>query len=158
MYLRDWVRGNPCCTIVSVDYSLRQKYPKPLQDVLDAYYWLTSGSEQVQQVLGFQPSKVVAAGDSAGAFLAYTLCLILTDMKDFAVKEQLSKPLPLPNAMLFIYGVFTFTNPSIFMTNTFLDLFLPASVLRIAFGSLVKGCDEPLWKCMSWLCKNGSFF
>ena len=145
IYLRDWVRDNSGCTIVSVDYRLGEVYPVALQDVLDAYYWLKSGSEQVQQVLGFQPTKIVAAGDSAGAFLVYTTCLILNDMKTFATKNQLCEPPPLPYALVSIYGCFTFKNPCIFMSNTFLDFFLPPSVIRIGFGSLVKGCDRYSW-------------
>ena len=152
------MREYPVCTIVSVDYALRQVYPRPLQDVLDAYYWLTSGSEQVQQVLGFQPNKVVVAGDSAGAYLVYTLCLILTDMKEYSTKQQLGTTAPLPHAIVSIYGFYTLSHPSPVMALSFLDLFMTPSVIRVGFGALINGCDEPSWNSKLFSSSIGFLF
>ena len=151
LYLRDWACNYAGCTIVSVDYRLGKVYPVALQDVLDAYYWLTSGSVQVRQVLGFQPTKIVAAGDSAGAFLAYILCLILTDMKEYAAKQQLRNSLFLPQALVSIYGFYNLNLSSPAIAINFLDFLFPAPVLRLGFGSLIKGCDNYAWFSKSFL-------
>jgi acetyl esterase/lipase len=143
--MRSWLKDIPNTTIISVDYRLRSEYPFALQDVFDAYFWLTSGSEQVRQVLGFKPTKVVVGGDSAGANLVYTLSLLLTDMRDYASKHNCPPPPPLPHALVSVYGFYTFSSPSPIMINSFLDLLLPPTIIRIAFGSMVEGCDEPAW-------------
>lgn len=143
IYMRSWITGLPNVTIFSVDYSLRQKYPNALQDVLDSYFWLSSGSMQVREVLGFNPSKVVVAGDSAGANLVYTLCLLLTNMHDYAKENNVPWVPPIPHSIVSVYGFYDFTTPSPIMVNSFIDLLLPPTIIRIAFGSMVEGCDEP---------------
>ena len=65
--------------IISIDYALapENKYPAGIQDVLDVYLFLTSGSEKVQQLLGFQPTNIVLAGESAGGNMAIALAIAL---------------------------------------------------------------------------------
>lgn len=125
---------------MSIDYRIRCEYPKGQQDVLDAYLWLTSGLDEVEEVLGFQPTKILLCGDSAGAFLNFSLVHLL---KDFNVEIQnenlLDKTLRYPDAIFNLYGFYNLTtiSPAIMLSN--IDFFLPPTNMRIAFGSLLNG-------------------
>ena len=57
------------------------KYPAALQDVLDLYVFLTSGDEEVEKMIGFQPEKVYMAGDSAGANLVIAATFVLNHLR-----------------------------------------------------------------------------
>ncbi len=72
-YTRKWANklGFP---VFSIDYRLAPKnpYPKALDDVFQAYYWMVSeGPTQ----LGLNLKNVILAGDSAGGNLCLTLML-----------------------------------------------------------------------------------
>lgn len=69
--------------VVSIDYRLapEYRYPCALQDVLDAYLFLTSGSPQVVDKIGFHPKNIVICGDSAGGQLAVALVYVLNDIR-----------------------------------------------------------------------------
>ncbi len=63
------------CTVASLDYRLAPDYPYPCQqkDTMSAWRYLTD-------TLGYAPSAIVIAGDSAGGNLALSLGLQLRDM------------------------------------------------------------------------------
>lgn len=89
-----------------VDYRLapQDRFPDGLQDVLDAYLWLTnSSSATLDKALGFKVGKVLIAGDSAGSCLAASMLLSLSD----AQKMWPKKDFPLPQGFLSIVGAFT---------------------------------------------------
>ncbi|XP_015784830.1 uncharacterized protein LOC107362310 [Tetranychus urticae] len=102
-YLRQWAHDVPDMTIFSVGYTLKQKFPTALQEVLDAYLWVTSGSPDVAQAIGFQPKKIIFCGDSAGANLALSLLLTLNDLSN---RDPSDQRLRLPDGIFSIYGAF----------------------------------------------------
>ena len=53
------------------------RFPAGLQDVLDAYCFFTSGSEKVKQLIGFNPDKVIVAGDSSGGNFSASITFAL---------------------------------------------------------------------------------
>lgn len=58
-------------SVLTIDYRVAPEHPYPaaLEDAVEAYHWLL---EQ-----GFDPSRIIVAGDSAGGGLALALCLWL---------------------------------------------------------------------------------
>ncbi|XP_053213986.1 uncharacterized protein LOC128397298 [Panonychus citri] len=102
-YLRQWAYDVPDMTIFSVDYSLKQQFPIALQEVLDAYLWVTSGDPEVAQLIGFQPKKIIFCGDSAGANLALSLLFTLNDL---LTRDPSDLRLQLPSGIFSIYGAF----------------------------------------------------
>lgn len=66
IYLREFAKCLPDVVIMSVAYRTAVEYPKNIQDVLDAYLWLISGLDEVEEVIGFKPEKIMFCGDSAG--------------------------------------------------------------------------------------------
>jgi acetyl esterase/lipase len=79
-YLRQWSKHFNV-PVISVFYRLAPEdpYPAALQDLLDAYFFLTSQGAEV--ILGFRPKNIVIAGDSAGGNLATALTIVLNDVK-----------------------------------------------------------------------------
>ena len=59
--------------VLAVEYRLAPEHPYPaaLDDAMDAYGYLLSG--------GYEPSRIVLSGESAGAGLCYALCQKLRD-------------------------------------------------------------------------------
>ncbi|XP_074604490.1 uncharacterized protein LOC141857832 [Brevipalpus obovatus] len=80
-YLFDWISQLDGAVILNVEYSRPVRYPIALQEFLDTYLWLTSESEEVAEILGFKPQKVVFCGDSAGGHLLFALSLVLRDIQ-----------------------------------------------------------------------------
>lgn len=74
-------------------------YPYGLQDLLDAYLFVTSGSPSANNFLGFKPKSVVITGDSAGGNLALALTLLLHEIS----KIQPNSKLLMPNAIYLLY-------------------------------------------------------
>ncbi|WP_367255587.1 alpha/beta hydrolase [Pseudomonas sp. stari2] len=74
--------------VVAVDYRLAPEHPFPagFDDCLSVWRALRSGS------FGFEPERMLVAGDSAGGNLAAALCLALRDAGE-----------PLPSAQVLIY-------------------------------------------------------
>lgn len=52
-----------------------------LQDLLDTFLYITSGKDEVKDLLGFHPKKIVISGDSAGGNLSLSLLQVLLDIK-----------------------------------------------------------------------------
>lgn len=83
LYLRDWAVKLKGIPILSIDYTLRERFPKAPQDVLDVYMYLVDPKNQqsVTELIGFQPEKIVVAGDSAGANLVFSLVCCLNEIR-----------------------------------------------------------------------------
>lgn len=103
-YLRQWAADVPDITIFSVAYSLKQHHPIALQEVLDAYLWVTSGKREVFEMLGFYPETIVFAGDSAGANLVVSLAMALSH-----IKSKYNCDITIPDGIVSIYGAFLLT-------------------------------------------------
>ena len=52
VYLREFAKNMPDVVYFSVAYRTKVEYPKGNQDCLDAYLWLTSGTDEVEEVIG----------------------------------------------------------------------------------------------------------
>ena len=92
IFVKNWATRLPGLTIINVDFSLAPEHPFPraLQEVLDLYLWLTSGSPAVQDALSFYPKDIVVAGDSSGGNIAAALIVALQDLRRLE-KEEVSK-------------------------------------------------------------------
>lgn len=88
--------------IVSVDYTLKAKFPRQFQDSLDAYLWLISGHPQVEQTIGFQPKKVIVVGDSAGGMIVMSTIFLLNEIR----KKSSDYKIIMPEAVITFYGAF----------------------------------------------------
>lgn len=105
VYLREWgkkLRVPIICT--SYRLSPEHPYPASLQDLLDAYLFLTSGSSESVKILGFRPKNIILTGDSAGGNLALALVLALNDIR----KREVDVRMPVTIALQYPNG-----NPSI---------------------------------------------
>lgn len=111
LYLRRWVSNLGSIQMLSVDYSLSVAYPIALQEMLDVYLWLTSGSQEVVDLLGFHPQKIVLCGDSAGGMLCLILLLVLNDLNQM-LGERTGEKIPMPHAFVGFYPAFTATSLS----------------------------------------------
>lgn len=102
LYIVDWALALPGVTIINVDYSLapESKFPTQTQEILDCYLWLQSESEEVKKVLGFIPTDVVLAGDSAGANLTLSLALMINDLHE----EFNATSIKLPKSIVGMFG------------------------------------------------------
>jgi len=91
--MREYASRAGCC-VIGVDYALgpEQKYPVPLEQVVDVLNWLVEQG----QALGIDTGRLAIGGDSAGANLSVAACILRRD--------QASVP-PLL-AMLLNYGAF----------------------------------------------------
>ncbi|RWS02813.1 hormone-sensitive lipase-like protein, partial [Dinothrombium tinctorium] len=99
-YLRVWSPQLCGIPIFSVDYTKAKEYPAAIQDVLDAYLWVTSGAPEVEQILGFHPETIVLCGDSAGANLVLSLNYILHDIFE---SNPFNRQMCLPSSLVLIY-------------------------------------------------------
>lgn len=121
-----WSMGNPVthrrlacdlslsgCAVLSVDYRRlpRHRFPAQLDDALFAVEWAAHHGGEY----GWDGTRVVVAGDSAGATLAAGAAHILGSTSDTPIR-----------AALFFYGIFDY--------HEALDL-LPPSILRTAQDS-----------------------
>ena len=86
-YLREWGRKLRV-PIVCCSYRICPEHPYPasLQDLLDAYLFVTSGSQEVLTKIGFHPKNIIVTGDSAGGNLALSLVLALNEIQKCGTK------------------------------------------------------------------------
>lgn len=128
-----------------MDYSLGKAYPVAHQEVLDVYLWLVSGDQSVKRQLGFQPTKIILVGDSAGGSLCLSLILMLHDVKDLMAFEmnEIEHVLLTPSAFVSIYSGFRSitTSPSK-MLMAMLDPVLSPGVFLASTGALVASTDQ----------------
>ena len=75
------------CIVVSVDYRLapEHKFPAAVNDAIAAGLWALKNASE----LGADPTKIVLAGDSAGANLATVAALALRDLGETSILCQL---------------------------------------------------------------------
>jgi len=125
-YLNKWVQ-NLNLIHFSIDYRLApsNKYPDALDDVWQAYLWITTYAEKV---LGIKNQKVILVGDSAGGNLALGLTLRL-------IRAGLAPP----HACLLIYPALYISDncssPSLF--GSLDDTLLPTSLLKLAIKAYI---------------------
>ncbi|WP_051274785.1 alpha/beta hydrolase [Cellulomonas sp. URHD0024] len=76
-------------TVVGVGYSIapEARYPTPVRQVLDALGYLTSHAQE----LGIDPTRLILAGDSAGAQIAAQVTGMITN-RDYASSMQMRPP------------------------------------------------------------------
>ena len=74
----------PKAVVCSIDYRLapESRFPSQIDDCWQAYFWLVN---HAKSLLGFEPRKIILAGDSAGG----NLVLALTAM---AIKRNFRVP------------------------------------------------------------------
>ena len=72
--------------VVNINYALapKDKYPTPLLQLHDAYQWILEHAGDYQ----FDPTKIIIAGDSAGAQIVSQYALVQTN-EDYANKIQI---------------------------------------------------------------------
>ena len=91
-YLRKWVNHFKIPLFsVNYCYSPENKYPKPLDDVWQAYNWLL---EHSKEELGIDPKKIIICGDSAGGNLVFALTF-LTIVHNIKVPDLIIAAFPL---------------------------------------------------------------
>jgi acetyl esterase len=91
--MREYAARADCC-VIGIDYALspEQKFPVPLEQVVDVVDWLAERGHE----LGIDAARLAIGGDSAGGNLSVAACLVRRD--------QASRP-PV-RAMLINYGAF----------------------------------------------------
>ncbi|XP_053212084.1 uncharacterized protein LOC128395648 [Panonychus citri] len=131
-YLRDWVQQLDGSTIINIAYSRFVRYPFALQEILDVFLWLTSGDDQVDKMIGFKPKRIICLGDSAGAYLLFSLCLVARDI-------QLISPMDIktfPKALVAFSPILSSASSKIFPSFllSYIDPFLCPSLLLHCFS------------------------
>ncbi len=113
------------CSVLSLDYRLAPEHPYPaaLEDVLDAWRWLTSGR--------LPSSGVALAGDSAGGNLVLSLLMRLRGS---------SQPLPAAVAVMAPWTDLSVSGDSV-RANRSADPLLPAELLRPVANAYLQGAD-----------------
>lgn len=83
-YVKEWAGNLKGLTILSTDHSPGPEFPFPvaLQQVLDTWLWLNSGSQSVEQKIGFIPEEIVLTGDSSGGSIVSSLLVILNELRN----------------------------------------------------------------------------
>jgi acetyl esterase/lipase len=113
------------CAVFSLDYRLAPEnpYPAALDDVLRAWRWLSS--DQIE------PSKLAAAGDSAGGNLVLAALMRLSGLE---------QPLPAAVAAMAPWTDLSVSGDSV-STNRRADPYIPAELLRPVAAAYLKGSD-----------------
>lgn len=131
-------RLGPKVALLAVDYRLapENKFPAGLQDVLDAYLWLSSSTseESRSKVLNFGVSKVVLCGDSGGATLCASVLCTLADIRRKWPQER--HLIRLPDGFASLCGAFSLqatSFPSTIISS--FDAMMPPIALVTAMGT-----------------------
>ena len=144
IYLKKLVNQLGSIPLLTVDYSLTVPYPIALQEVLDVYLWLLSGREDVKQMLGFHPKKIVLAGDSGGGFLSLTLTILLNELNKTLNKSNETngytacRSIPLPVSLVLAYPAINMSNLSASLCMANFELVVQPHALMLVmslFGS-----------------------
>jgi len=82
-----WYAEKANCRVVFPDYRLmpKNRYPVAIEDGYSAYLWVIDNAEQ----LGIDKTRIVLAGDSAGAYIAEAVTLMIDDRDKIAPKGNL---------------------------------------------------------------------
>ena len=76
-----------------------------MQETLDVYLWLLSNRDDVKEMLGFLPKKIIVTGDSAGGTFSLVLPIVLNELnKKLGVNKQNQYHIPLPKAIVLTYA------------------------------------------------------
>ncbi|MBP2651171.1 MAG: esterase/lipase [Firmicutes bacterium] len=77
---------NAECVVVSVDYGLapEYKFPGALEECYEVVKWVHENATQI----GGNPTNIAVAGDSAGANLSASICLLAKKRKEFTLVYQ----------------------------------------------------------------------
>ena len=96
VFLRDW-SNKLNIPIIGINYGLSpyHKYPYGLNDCYQGYRWILNHCEDV---LGFNPKKIILGGDSSGGTLSLSLIYLIICKNEFE-KEKIR----LPDLVLPIY-------------------------------------------------------
>ena len=133
------------------------KFPEALQATLDFYLWLSSGTKEVEDMLGFIPRDIVLSGESSGGNLASALMVSLNDIRKF---EDVRMPSTLicfypkigleyelfPSA--FIQAFDPFINKHCQLKVT--DAYIP----KLAYDAERDSWDEVDSRCRDWTVRN----
>lgn len=116
------------CAVFSVDYRLAPEhpYPAPLNDVLEAWRWMTSAS--------LKPDQIAAAGDSAGANLVLATLMRLSGA---------AEPLPAAVVTMAPWTDLSVSGNSV-AKNRLADPYIPAKMLRPVARAYLQGADPVL--------------
>jgi len=131
-YLLKWAK-NLKLIHFSIDYKLSPEscYPETLDEVWQAYLWITNYAEQA---LGIKAPKVILIGDSAGGNLIFALTLRL-----------IRAGLKLPDGLVLMYPSLSM-DLSIFSPSYFLsfdDRLLPYSLMNLVVKAYIGEGTDP---------------
>ncbi|XP_015785438.1 uncharacterized protein LOC107362816 [Tetranychus urticae] len=149
-YLMEWVPQLNGAVIMDVDYTRCVRYPVALQEILDAYLWVTSKSEQVTKTLGFTPRKIIFSGDSGGAYLLFTLSAVLRDIQKISPNSVWI----FPTSLVSFYPILSFNHegkiPSLILG--FMDAFLNLNTVYQGMSLYASGItfDSDCEPCSSY--------
>lgn len=118
----------PGVAILNVDYTCapEAKFPVALQEMLDVYLWLTSGTQEVQDTLGFVPDLISFADDSSGALQTMAVLTVLADMR------RAGSDVPLPAGIVALYPSYT-VSPCVlpsFLLSIFHPMLFPTVIMN----------------------------
>lgn len=125
--------------VISVDYALapENRFPAGMQDILDVYMFLTSGSNEVRRMLGFHPKTIVLSGESSGANMCLELCIALHKI------QKAGHPVLMPKG-LSLQVPCTAAAPIVLPSITYaaIDPALTPAIIAIVFGSYPRHEEE----------------
>ncbi len=95
--------------VVNVDYHLapRHRFPAAVEDISSAWQWLVANAER----LGADLSRVVVAGESAGANLSSVLALMTSSRRDEGYARDAFDTGVSPRAVVAACGLFEVSRP-----------------------------------------------
>lgn len=94
----------PGVGVLQVAYSLspEARFPVQVQQLLDVYLWLISGHASVREQIGFEPKRIILAGDSAGAMMVTSAVIVLNE-----IRKHLHPGIQMPISLFCFYGAFS---------------------------------------------------